>query len=185
MSEPVSIRTKNPGAMWPNALATKFGSKTHEDLRDGNKAAIFPTFEAGAAAQFALWHDKYAGMTLKDAIYKWSGHNSSAAYEDFLTKHASVSLNTVISKEFLEGPEGVRFAKAQAQWEAGKPYPMTDEQWKKAQDLAFGDLSQAGLPTPTVDIPLPIPAPSSPATANPGSSSGTSLLKLIFKLLRR
>jgi hypothetical protein len=27
--------------------------------------------------------------------------------------------------------------KAQAQWEAGKPYPMTDAEWRQAQAMVF------------------------------------------------
>ena len=73
MPEPVSIRTKNPGAMWPCEIATRFGSTTFEQLNDGqgNKAAIFPTFEQGGAAQFALWAKKFTGLRLSQAIFMW------------------------------------------------------------------------------------------------------------------
>lgn len=148
MTEPVSIRTKNPGAMWPGAIATQFGSVSHENLKDGNQAAIFPTFEQGAAAQFALWAGSgYVGKTLAAAIKKWSGGNSSPEYAAFLKRHVpSLDMDTVITRSLLASDQGRAFMKAQAQWEAGKPYPMTDAQWQKAQALAFG-------------MPKPLPPP--------------------------
>lgn len=136
--EPVAIRTKNPGAMWPGPASKKFGSTSYINLKDGNKAAIFPTFEQGAAAQFYLWSTRYSGMTLADAIKKWSGHNSSAAYAAFMKKRVGVAVSDQITKEFLASEQGWKFMKAQAQWEAGKPYPMTDAQWKAGQAMAFG-----------------------------------------------
>lgn len=138
MVTPVAIRTKNPGAMWPGPVATRFGSTQYENLKDGNKAAIFPTFEQGAAAQFYLWATKYSGMTLEDAIYKWSGHNSSPQYAAFLAKKVpGLSMKKVITKSFLASADGLKFMKAQAQWETGQPFPMTDAQWKRGQEIAF------------------------------------------------
>ena len=153
--EPVSIRIKNPGAMWPGAVATKFGSKEWIPCGGNNKCAVFPTFENGAAAQFYLWFKSYSGMPLQAAIYKWSGHNSSDAYAKFLTQHVpGLDLDDVISVEFLSGPKGLAFMKAQAHWEAGKPYPMTDAQWRRGQEIAFG--RKAEIPPPP-DVPLPEP----------------------------
>lgn len=174
MPEVVSIRTKNPGAMWPNAIATQFGSSSHEDLKDGNKAAIFPTFEQGAAAQFALWAKNYSGMTLQAAIYKWSGHNSSGAYADFLARHVpGLSMSTVITRSFLASQHGRSFMAAQAQWEAGKPYPMTDDQWAKGQELAFGVAKPAPLP-PDVEPSKPA-APAKHVAAGAVVAAGTAV----------
>jgi hypothetical protein len=173
MPEVVSIRTKNPGAMWPCAIATQFGSTSHEDLRDGNKAAIFPTFEQGAAAQFALWAKNYSGMTLQAAIYKWSGHNSSSEYATFLAqKLGSIRLDTVITRSFLASFNGRAFMKAQAQWEAGKPYPMTDAQWAKAQELAFG---VAKIPPPPDIEPVPPKPGKHVTTGAAGAAAGAAL----------
>jgi hypothetical protein len=167
MTEVVSIRTKNPGAMWPCAIATQFGSTSHEDLRDGNKAAIFPTFEQGAAAQFALWAKNYSGMTLQSAIYKWSGHNSSSAYAQSLSLRVpGLLMSTIITRSFLASQQGRKFMAAQAQWEAGKPYPMTDAQWAKAQELAFGVAKI--LPPPDIE---PVPPKSG---ANKHTAAGTA-----------
>ena len=138
--EPASIRYKNPGAQWPGPVSKKFGSTKHVVLKDGqsNKIAVFDTFEQGAAAQFYLWATRYTGMTLEAAIKKWSGHNSSKSYADHMKKKVGISMSDLMTKEYLAGPDGWKFMKAQAQWEAGKAYPMTDEQWQAGQALAFG-----------------------------------------------
>lgn len=177
---PASIRTKNPSAMWPGPIATRYGSTGHENLNDGegNKIAIFPTFEQGGAAQFALWNSAgYKGKTLQDAIEKWSGHNSSAAYARSLAEHIpGLSLNTFITTGFLSSPNGLKFMKLQAEWEAGRPYPMTDAQWIKAQELAFGRV--APLPPPP-DVPKP--EPTQPAA----SGFFVALFNFIISLFKR
>jgi hypothetical protein len=139
MTEPASIRYKNPGAMWGGKHANKWGAISDVVLKDGqaNHIAVFPDFVHGAAAQFALWKSAYCNMTLAAAIKKWSGHNSSAAYMAFLGKHAGVRAQTRITPTLLASPTGLALMKAQAQWEAGKPYPMTDAQWVEAQGMVF------------------------------------------------
>jgi hypothetical protein len=175
MGDPVSIRTKNPGAMWPCAIATQFGSVSYENLTDGNKAAIFPTFEQGAAAQFALWAKNYSGMTLQAAIYRWSGHNSSSEYATALARDVpGLSMSTTITRSFLAGPLGRQFMKAQAKWEAGRVYPMTDDQWSKAQELAFG---AAKVPPPPDIEPIPpkVKKNSHATTGAAGAATGAAL----------
>jgi|SRR6185369_2337339 hypothetical protein len=155
--EPVSIRTKNPGAMWPGPVATKFGSTEWIPCGGNNKCAVFSTFEQGAAAQFYLWATRYTQMTLADAIHKWSGHNSSPEYAAFMAKRIpSLTMDTVMTVAFLKSENGWRFMKAQSQWEAGKPYPMTDDQWRRGQEIAFGRSVPA---PPPPDIPAPEPVP--------------------------
>lgn len=138
--EPASIRYKNPGAMWPGARATKWGSTTYVTLNDAqrNKIAVFPTFVDGAAAQFDLWATNYTGMTLKAAIDKWSGHNSPASYVAYLEKATGISINTAMTRALLASDAGWKLLKAQSRWEAGKPIPMTDAEWQQAQKMVFG-----------------------------------------------
>lgn len=137
-----SIRSNNPGAMWGNKLATKWGATKSEVLHDGlgqgNNIAYFPTKVQGACAQFDLWRTGYTGRTLRAAITKWSGGNWSQPYANFLTQHLQCSIDTMIDNNFLSGPTGWKLMKYQAQWEAGQPYPMTDEEWQKAQSIVFG-----------------------------------------------
>lgn len=139
MSEPVSIRTNNPGAMWGGKRANKWGATADLILHDGqsNHIAVFPTRVQGAAAQFDLWRGGYTGMTLAAAIHKWSGHNSSPAYTAFLKKHTGLDPLDVITPQLLASPKGLALIKAQAQWEAGKPYPMSEAEWKTAQAMVF------------------------------------------------
>ena len=151
---PAAIRYKNPGAMWPGKVATKWGSTDWTTLNDGqgNKIAIFPTFVQGAAAQFDLWATKYAtGETLKQLIDRWSGHNSPAEYVRFLEAQTGISINTVVTRALLASPPGWKLLKAQSRWEAGQPIPMSDDDWQQAQKMVF-DGATTTLPTSaTVD----------------------------------
>ena len=157
MTEPASIRYKNPGAMWPGARATKWGSTTYITLKDGqgNKIAVFPTFVQGAAAQFDLWASNYTGMTLKAAIDKWSGHNSPARYVSFLETNTGIIASTKVTRELLASAAGWKLLKAQSRWEAGKPIPMTDAEWQEAQGMVFGN----AIPPPPDIHPKPTPQP--------------------------
>jgi len=137
---PAAIRYKNPGAMWPNKIATKWGSTRYDTLNDGqgNKIAFFPTFVQGAAAQFDLWATKYTtGETLKQLIDRWSGHNSPADYVRFLEARTGTSVDTVVTRAFLASPAGWKLLKAQSRWEAGQEMPMTDDDWQQAQRMVF------------------------------------------------
>jgi hypothetical protein len=139
---PASIRTHNPGAQWLGPVAKQFGATNAVNLPGGNNAATFSNPVNGAAAQFALWGKRYAGMPLSAAISKWSGGNSSSAYANFIYQRTGLSPNSVITPDVLSGPQGLALAKAQAHWEAGRPYPMSDDQWAQAQKMAFGGSSQ-------------------------------------------
>lgn len=136
--QPVAIRTNNPGAMWPGPAARRHGMTGYENLADGNKAAVFDDPIDGAAAQFDLWASKYAGMTLRDAIRQWSGNNSADQYATTLGRQLGISPDTVLTKDMLHSPQGIAAMKQQAQWEAGRPFPLTDQQWDQAQTRAFG-----------------------------------------------
>lgn len=138
MSEPASIRYNNPGAMWDGKIARKWGSTQHVVLADGQKnhIAIFPSRVAGAAAQFDLWRTSYSGMTLASAIRRWSGNNSAEAYARALAA-TGVSLDDRVTPELLAGTAGLALLKTQAKWEAGREYPMSDEEWREAQRAVF------------------------------------------------
>jgi hypothetical protein len=136
---PASIRFNNPGAQYPGPSARKFGSIGTEVIGGGHKIAVFDDPVRGAAAQFDLLDRGYAGMTLGQAIQKWSGGNSSPAYASHISKATGIPLDSKLTPEMLRDPNvAVPFAKASADWEAGGKYPMTDEQWKAAHAMAFG-----------------------------------------------
>jgi hypothetical protein len=139
---PASIRYKNPGAMWGGtALAKKWGATAnialHDGLHQNNHIADFPDCVHGAAAQFDLWRESYVHMTLRMAIRKWSGGNDSSEYMAFLNKHTGIADHDVITPQLLAGPKGLALMKAQAQWEAGRPYPLTEAEWEQAQKMVF------------------------------------------------
>lgn len=141
MADPASIRFWNPGAMWPGPSATAFGATGFDTLNDGqgNKIARFPDAESGGAAQFDLLKRGYSGMRLADAIRKWSGGNHWQPYASHISKNTGLTPDTVLTPEFLADPsKAVPLAKAMAHWEAGRPYPMTDEQWNAAHVRFLG-----------------------------------------------
>lgn len=143
MPSPISIRTNNPGAMWLGPSAKRFGA-TSTITVGVNNVAVFPTAVQGAAAQFDLWTRSYSNMTLGEAIKRWSGGNSSADYAKRLCQNTGLTLDSVISRTLLAGPVGINLMKAQAQWEAGQPYPLSDDQWAEAQKMGT-----AGTPIST------------------------------------
>ncbi len=149
--EPASIRYKNPGAMWGNALAIKWGaSKQAVTLNDGkgqnNNIAVFPTYVQGICAQMDLWRTSknYKNKRFADAIAIWSGHNSVESYIKFvLDRSPGMTRNTVMDDAFWRGPLAIPFLKAQAWHEAGKRYPATDMDWINASNRVL-----SGTPTP-------------------------------------
>ena len=149
-----SIRYNNPGAMWGgNNIARRWGATSNVSLNDGtgqgNTIAFFPDKIHGAAAQFDLWWSGYSNMTLADAIRKWSGGNSSPAYAEFLQLKVGIKPDTVITSALLSGPIGFALMKAQAQWEAGQPYPLDDNGWRQAQAMVF----KGAAPPPPKRLP--------------------------------
>lgn len=139
-SIPLSIQTNNPGAMWPNALATRFGSTEWYQINDvqKNKIAVFPDAVWGAAALFALAGTKYVGKTIADAIRLWSGGNSSDEYARRIAAALGGFVTDTLTLDIMKGPGGIFFAKTMSNQEAGRAYPLTDEQWQDAQALAYG-----------------------------------------------
>lgn len=150
MSEPASIRYKNPGAMWGSALAIKWGAaKTPVTLNDGkkqgNNIAVFPSFVQGICAQLDLWRTSknYRNKRFCDAIAIWSGGNSVESYISFvLARVPGMTRNTVMDAAFWSGPMCIPFLKAQAWHEAGKPYPAAEADWTAAKNRVL-----SGVPT--------------------------------------
>lgn len=186
-----SIRTNNPGAMWPGPSATKYGSTGSQTLADGNKIATFADPVNGVAAQFDLLNSKYAGMTLADAISKWSGGNSSGAYASEISKATGIPLDAKLTPEMLRDPDvAIPLAKTAARWEAGSDYPISDDQWSKGFALANGDqtaapatnVASASPPSPTIDSAAasaaPATNPSAPPVSPPASNSSGLLAGL-------
>lgn len=148
---PASIRYKNPGAMWGNALAIKWGADPHPvTLNDGkhqnNNIAVFPTYVQGICAQMDLWRTSknYRNKRFADAIAIWCGHNSVEQYIALVEKWApGMTRDTVMDDAFWRGPLAIPFLKAQARHEAGQVYPAPDADWVEAQRRVL-----SGVPLP-------------------------------------
>ncbi len=152
---PASVRTKNPGAMWPGPIPTKWNSKRWIYLNDGtgqggnghgNKIAIFEAFYDGICAQLDLWRTSknYRNKRLYDALRVWSGGNSVQAYVNYVCKRIpGMTADTIMNDAFWKGPQGLAFLKAQAAHEAGlRDYPAAPDDWTKAQARVM-----SGVPT--------------------------------------
>lgn len=161
---PASIRNRNPGAQEPGPSSKKFGSSAHEVLRwtykgkpAVNKIATFPTSQHGAAAMLDLLNRKYTGKTVEKAISTWCGGYYAEAYASALQANGGVKPSDPLTKDLLKNPAfAVPLCKAMAKVEAGKDYPMTDEEWQEAHAMAFG----AGVApefSPSNDVPSPGP----------------------------
>lgn len=135
---PASVRNNNPGAQYPGATATRFGSTGFQTIGGGHKIATFPDAESGAAAQFDLLKSGYAGMPLRDAMAKWGGGNNTDAYTALVAARTGLKPDAVITPELLASPQGIALAKAMARHEAGVESPLSDQQWSAAQARAFG-----------------------------------------------
>lgn len=136
---PAAIRYNNPGAMGSGASAKKFGAQQDVTLNDGqnNHIAVFPSAVHGAAAQFDLLANKYSDMTVSAIVNKWTGSNAGSGYVNKITQETGLSPDTVVTKEMMQDPKiAIPFAKAMASQEAGKPYPMSDEDWQKGFAMA-------------------------------------------------
>lgn len=159
--EPASIRYKNPGAMWGNALAIKWGAaKKAVTLNDGkgqgNNIAVFPTYVQGICAQMDLWRTSknYRNKRFADAIAIWSGHNSVESYIAFVLKRVpGMTRSTVMDDAFWRGPMAIPFLKAQAWHEAGKKYPAPDADWIEAQRRVLSGIKE--IPPPPDVEPVP------------------------------
>jgi hypothetical protein len=138
----------NPGALGLTDFSRRFGATASGKYDAGHPFAQFPTREAGAAAQFALWQNKdhYLNHSLRDAITTWTGTTGSGE-DEFISKQTGIPLDQVITDDFLRSPQGIRLMQAQAQYEGQNV--LTLEQWKRAQDWAYKGIKPEGIATDT------------------------------------
>ena len=140
-SLPVAVRTNNPGNQWMGASAKKFGALGYADVSARDQPAIFPDKVSGAAAMFdLLGSGGYAGKTVEQAIYKWAA-GTNPAYPKYIEETTGIPRGTVITRDFLSSPDGIKLAKAMARYEAGTEkgdYPLSNPGWQEAQRMAFG-----------------------------------------------
>lgn len=150
---PASIRFNNPGAQYPGPVARALGSVGTEIIGGGHKIAVFASAIDGAAAHLTLLERSYTDMTLEKAITRWSGGNSVGTYLAVVKRHTGLERASWIPRGYFRDPAtGIPFAKAMAEHEAGRGYPLTDAQWTEAHRLAFGAQQP---PHASVAVPVP------------------------------
>lgn len=184
---PAAIQFKNPGAMWPGAVATKWGSTKWQYLSDGtgqgggghgNKIAIFDNWVDGISAQLDLWRSSknYKNKTLRAALRIWSGGNSPEEYvKHVVRKIPTMTGDTVMNEAFWRSPDGMKFLRVQAEHEAGKVIPATDADYKAAQERVMKGIK------PTLDTVTKAGKSIVVGTAG-GGTSGTAGLPLHWAL---
>ena len=144
---PAAIRYNNPGAMYPGDVSRRFGSTGHEVIGGGHQIAVFPDPVSGAAAQFALLGQNYSGMTLADAVTKWSGGNNSPDYINAVAQRTGLDPNARLTPELLRDPNvAIPLARGMAGWEAGRDSPLNDDQWRTAHSWGMGGERPEALP---------------------------------------
>jgi hypothetical protein len=168
---PASIRTNNPGAMYPGPAATQFGSTRFEVLKSEggvtNQIAIFDDPMMGAAAMFFLLASKqYVGRTIQQAIAKWCGGFHVSTYITVLEAKGGVTRDTMLTRDLVLIPDvAIPLCKAMAWQEAGMDYPLSDEQWMMAHGIAFGR------------VPMPDAAePAAKSTVSAETNTGGTVL---------
>lgn len=156
---PAAIRSKNPGAMWPGPIATKWGSVRFESLADGtgqgNKIAIFDTWVQGICAQLDLWRSspRYRNKRFADAIAVWSGGNSVSQYILYVKQRvAGMTEDTVMNDAFWRGPMAIPFLQAQSGHEAGQRIPAPAEDWVAAQKKVMGGTTAPVVKSTTTTV---------------------------------
>lgn len=138
MAVPASIRNKNPGAQKAGPSSRKFGALKTHIIGGGHSIEQFPTHIHGAAAQFDLLDRLYSGMSVRQAITKWSGGNHVDSYLKVLQKLAYVDPDGLMPDGYFRDPDSaIPFARAMAHHEAGQEYPMSDADWIAAHEMAF------------------------------------------------
>jgi hypothetical protein len=133
-----------------------FGTTGTGVIGGGHLIANFPTPVHGAAANMENLRRHYLGLTIDQAMRKWSG--GSRAVPGPLGHYDP---RTVITEDMLNDSNFmIPFMKAVASGEAPGRYPMTQEQW----DRAF-EWYRAGKPLPM------IPTQPGADTSQPGAET--------------
>jgi len=124
-----NVRYNNPGAAYPRERDNLYATMGYGIIKDGHKIALFPTPVHGAAANMDLFASKYAGMTLKDALYKWRDGNEGW---DNIPK--GFDPNMVIDDVFVRNKKMMMMLfMEKAQHEGGNNMPH--ELWSEAFDM--------------------------------------------------
>lgn len=171
---PASIRTNNPGAMYPGPSARSYGTTGTQVIGGGHKIAVFPDAQAGAGAMFDLLRRNYSGLTLDAAIRKWSGGNNADTYIALVTRATGLPPNARMADILANPQAAVALARAMSRHEAGREYPLTEEQWLAAYQRAAGQPESHTAPSPAQPAAAQpqqsAPAPASASAAAPGQA---------------
>jgi len=145
--------------MYPGAAARMFGTTGTAIIGGGHKIAIFPSPVHGAAANMQNLSTGYIGMTVGNAIQKWSGGGRGTV--------PGFDSNQVITPEMASDPNFmIPFMKSVTRGEAPGRYPMDDPQWQQAfRWYQSGGVPEGEAPLGRTPQPYAPPPPHVPGAA--------------------
>ncbi len=186
MTEPVSIRFRNPGALnYAPWMQTFPGFDGHQLTTPGNSTARFKSHEAGVAAWWVLMRKYRDGghNTVGKIITRYGGTGQDySAYLATVTARTGFKTNTVIDLD--DDAQLITFARAMFRVEAGVESPLTDAQLRIGFALGRnGGKPLDGRPAePQGEPKRPAPTPTAPSVPEPAPGR-EKLLWIIFKAL--
>jgi hypothetical protein len=142
-----SVRYKNPGSIKIADWGQDYGARSYGKIDQGNTIMEFPDKTSGAAAWFHLMGTpRYMGKTLQQIGEDYTGITHGAVgkgttpgdlkrYINTISKATGLKPTDTLTPEFLAGPGGRAWAKAQ--WSAegpGKGYPISDDELTEGQN---------------------------------------------------
>src|SRR5687768_794685 len=127
MTEPVSIRFNNPGAINAVPWVRQYpGYDSETETTTGNRTARMRTAEDGVALYWDLLY-RYRGngyKTVSQIINKYGGGQNYSKYVDMVEKWTGFHRNKEI--DIYDDEVLLPFAKAMFRYEAGKQTPLSD-----------------------------------------------------------
>jgi hypothetical protein len=139
-----NLRNNNPGNIEAGPYANSMGA-----IGSDGRFAVFPTYEAGRAAQENLQFSSpaYAGLTIAQAINKYAppNENNTAGYAAGVARAVGVSPSTRLSD--LTPEQRQSYLDAQQQIEGARPQVMRDAQG----NTVMVPPADVGVSRPSVD----------------------------------
>lgn len=91
-------RTNNPGDIEYGPFAQRHGATGFETASGGKKIAVFPNVATGMKALYALLQGSYGGMTMQQALAKYTGLSGAdlASYSAQASRTSGLSLSSML-----------------------------------------------------------------------------------------
>jgi len=186
-SRTVGQRKNNPFNMWHDKWATQQGGIPGERTSQYDVGALFPNMKAGAAAairkmlESELYGGRRGGATIEQVIQTWvdpSGKRRGYGIE--AARAAGVPPNTMMTREFLLSPAGLRFLHYMSRLETGYQYgnPLSDDDMKEARNAALRIRSDGSQAPPPQSQNPPADSQNQPAVSQPNKAGADEVTRV-------